>query len=68
MSKISYKVIFNRKKKLNKDGKALIQIECYLNGKRKYLSSGIKIEPIYWNNKNSIVKKTIPKVQNLTVL
>lgn len=65
MSKISYKVIFNRKKKLNKDGKALIQIECYLNGKRKYLSSGIKIEPIYWNNKNSIVKKNHPQSTEL---
>ena len=56
MSKISYKVVFNRKNKLNKEGKALIQIECYLNGKRKYLSTGIKIKPAYWNNIHRIVK------------
>lgn len=57
MNKISYKVVFNRKNKLNKDGKALIQIECYLNGKRKYISTGIKIDPVYWNKSHRIVKK-----------
>lgn len=56
MSKISYKVVYNRKNKLNKEGKALIQIECYLNGKRKYYSTGIKIEPVYWHNKYRRVK------------
>lgn len=65
MSKISYKVVYNRKKKLNKDGQALVQIECYLNGKRKYLSTGIKIEPVYWNNKQRIIKKNHPASSEL---
>ena len=60
MSKITYKIVFNRKKKLNKEGKALIQIECYLNGKRKYLSTGIKIDPMYWNKTHRIVRKNHP--------
>lgn len=46
MKKTTYKVVFNRLKKLNKDGKGLVQIECYLNGKRKYLSTGIKIRQL----------------------
>ena len=31
MDKISYRLVFNRKKKLNAQGKALIQVELYLN-------------------------------------
>jgi integrase len=56
MKKTTYKVIFNRKDQLNKQGKALIQIECYLNGKRKFITTGIKIEPQYWDKKLNRVK------------
>ena len=31
MKKISYSLVFNRKKKLNKKGMALVQVEAYLN-------------------------------------
>jgi integrase len=58
MKKANYKVVFNRLKKLNKDGRGLVQIECYLHGKRKYLSTGIKIEPEYWDFKNSRIKNS----------
>ncbi len=57
MKKTTYKVIFNRIKKLNKDGKGLVQIECYLEGKRKYLSTGIKVKPQYWDKRINRVKK-----------
>lgn len=30
MKKISYRLVYNRKKHLNRQGKALIQIEAYL--------------------------------------
>nr|WP_309574122.1 hypothetical protein [Bacteroides thetaiotaomicron] len=30
MKKISYSLVFNRKKKLNKKGMALVQVEAYL--------------------------------------
>ena len=56
MKKTTYKIVFNRLNKLNKDRKGLVQIECYLNGKRKYLSTGIKTEPKYWNSKISRIK------------
>jgi integrase len=56
MKKASYKIVFNRLKKLNRDGTGLVQIECYLEGKRKYVSTGIKIKPDYWDQKNGRVK------------
>ncbi len=31
MEKISYNLVFNRKKRLNKRGMALVQVEAYLN-------------------------------------
>ena len=31
MEKISYNLVFNRKKRLNKKGMALVQVEAYLN-------------------------------------
>ncbi len=60
MKKSTFKVVFNRLKKLNKDKKALVQIESYLNGKRKYMSTGIRIEPKYWNDKIKRVKNNHP--------
>ncbi|UXX80900.1 site-specific integrase [Reichenbachiella carrageenanivorans] len=46
---IEYSLVYNRKKIIGKDGKALIQIRAYKGGKYKYLSSEIKIEPKQWN-------------------
>lgn len=34
MKKIKYRLVFNRKGHLSSDGKALIQIEAYLNRRR----------------------------------
>ena len=36
MKKISYSLVFNRKKKLNKKGMALVQVEAYLNRRKMY--------------------------------
>ncbi len=46
MEKISYNLVFNRKKRLNKKGMALVQVEAYLNRKKcisppKYISNPI---------------------------
>jgi len=57
MNKTKFNAIFNRKNTLNKEGKALIQIECYLNGKHKYFSTNIYVEPKDWNAKNRTIKK-----------
>ena len=34
MNKIHFRLVYNRKKKLNKCGKALIQVEIYQNRKK----------------------------------
>ncbi|WKW46737.1 site-specific integrase [Myroides sp. JBRI-B21084] len=60
MQKIKFKTIYNRKKALNKEGKALIQVECYLNGKRKYLTTNIYLEPKYWSEKTATIKTDYP--------
>lgn len=60
MQKVKFKTLFNRKNKLNKEGKALIQIECYLNGRRKYISTNIYLEPKFWNEKTQTIKTDYP--------
>lgn len=45
MNKIHFRLVYNRKKKLNKCGKALIQVEIYQNRKKIYISSGIYVNP-----------------------
>ena len=47
MEKISYNLVFNRKKRLNKKGMALVQVEAYLN-RKKCISP-----PKYISNRNS---------------
>lgn len=56
MNKTKFNTVFNRKNKLNPQGKGLIQIECYLNGKKKYFSTSIYIEPQFWNLKTKTIK------------
>ncbi len=51
MSQIHLSFVFNRKKQLNKEGKALIQICAYHLGKRKYFSTDIYIKPKEWDQK-----------------
>jgi integrase len=65
MNKTRYTAIYNRKNQLNKQGKALIQIECYLNGRNKYFSTQIYIEPNYWNNKTRTIKTDYPNAIKL---
>ncbi len=48
-------LVFNRIKRLNQNGKGLIQICCYLDGKRTYFSTGVHVKPDEWDQKYSIV-------------
>lgn len=63
MDKIKYTLRFNRKKQLNKEGLAPIQIECYQNGKRKYFDTKIKVSPSHWNEKTKTIKGTPTAIQ-----
>ena len=51
MEKIIYNLVFNRKKNLNKRGMALVQIEAYLNRKKKYFSTKVYLKPDQWDAK-----------------
>lgn len=55
MEKIKYRLVFNRRKKLNKDGKALIQVEATLNKRKLYISTHIFIEPKQWDSRKQQV-------------
>lgn len=56
MKKISYNLVFNRKKKLNKKGMALVQVEAYLNRRKMYFSTKIYLKVDQWDAKRRMVK------------
>lgn len=56
MDKIIYNLVFNRKGTLNERGVALIQVEAYLNKKRKYFSTKIYISPNQWDDRKQLIK------------
>ena len=56
MEKISYSLVFNRKKKLNMKGMALVQVEAYLNRKKIYFSTKVYLKPEQWDSKRRMVK------------
>ena len=67
MEKISYNLVFNRKKRLNKRGMALVQVEAYLNRKKMYFSTKIYLKPEQWDAKRKMVKNwlsPLKKVKN----
>jgi integrase len=67
--KATYKIIYNRKKNLNKLGEALIQIVVYIPKMgRKYLSTGIHIKPDEWDAKNKKIKKKNPNYTSINKL
>ena len=49
MKKARFKVVFNRKGKLNKNGKAPVEIQLYQDARRKFLSPGVLISPENWD-------------------
>lgn len=56
MEKVIYNLVFNRKKQLNSEGKALIQVEAYLNKQKRYFSTKVYVKPCQWDNKRRSVK------------
>jgi len=57
MGKISYSLVYNRKKKLNKKGNALVQVEAYLNRRKIYFSTRVYLRPEQWDTKRRMVKE-----------
>lgn len=56
MEKTNYNLVFNRKGILNAEGKALIQVEVYLNKKKRYFSTKVYVKPNQWDNKRRRIK------------
>ena len=56
MDKVLYNVVFNRKNRLKRNGTALIQIEAYLKGKKKYFSTKIYVLPEQWDARHRKIK------------
>lgn len=56
MEKISYNLVFNRKKRLNKKGMALVQVEAYLNRRKIYFSTKVYLKPDQWDVKRRMVR------------
>lgn len=54
--KVAYKLVFNRKKGLEKKGKALVQIQAYLNGARRYFSTQFYLTEKEWDKKENNAK------------
>ncbi len=56
MEKVLYNTVFNRKNLLLPNGTALIQIEAYERGKKKYFSTKVYITPEQWDKKHRNIK------------
>ena len=67
MRKISYRPIYNRKKKLNAHGTALIQVEAYLEKKKVYFSTHIYVTPTQWNKQRRLIINH-PNAESLNVM
>ena len=57
MKKICYRPVYNRKKQLNSQGKALLQIEAYLEKRKVYFSTHIYLLPEQWDNRRKLIKQ-----------
>lgn len=55
MQKIRYRLVYNRKRQLNKQGAALIQVEASLNKRKVYFSTRIYVRPTEWDRGTSTI-------------
>lgn len=55
MEKIRYRLVYNRKKHLNKQGTALVQVEASLNQRKIYFKTNLYIKPKHWDKRTSQV-------------
>ena len=55
MDKIRYRLVYNRKKQLNKQGTALVQIEASLNQRKIYFKTNVYLRPEHWDKQTAQV-------------
>ena len=51
MDKIKYRLVYNRKKQLNKQGTALVQVEASLNQRKVYFKTNVYLRPEHWDKR-----------------
>lgn len=56
-TKVSYKAMYNRQKELDRNGLSQVIIRAYQNPIRRYFSTGIRIAPHEWDERNNQIKK-----------
>lgn len=62
-SKIRYRYVYNRKNRLNAQGRALLQLECRLRQQRIYLSTNVYLLPTEWDG-NYVVNSPLASELN----
>ena len=67
MDKIRYRLVYNRKKQLNKQGTALIQVEALLNQRKIYFKTNIYLRPEHWDKRTAQVCNH-PQANDLNVM
>lgn len=67
MEKIRYRLVYNRKKQLNKQGTALVQVEASLNQRKVYFKTNIYLRQEYWD-KNTAQVCSHPQATDLNAM
>jgi site-specific recombinase XerD len=60
MKKVTYKTLYNHKKRLDKAGKAPLYIRITIERKAQYFNTGLYVEPEYWSEKKGEIKTSLP--------
>lgn len=55
MEKIRYRLVYNRKNQLNKQGTALVQVEASLNQRKVYFKTNVYLRPEHWDKRTAQV-------------
>lgn len=67
MEKIRYRLVYNRQKRLNRQGMALVQVEAYLNRRKVYFTTNVYLRPEHWDGDRAQVTGH-PQAEELNVM
>lgn len=67
MRKIRYRLVYNRKKQLNRQGTALVQVEAKLNQRNIYFATNVYLKPEHWD-KNTAQVVNHPQSMDLNAM
>ena len=68
MRKSTFATVFNRRGKLDKREQGLIDIYCYVDGEKKYISTGLKVLATEWDEATGRINKNNPSYIQLNYL